>query len=257
MVKLPLDPPVTVSETDVVCVTPPPVPVTVIVYEPVAVVDATVIVIVEEPEPGAGMDDGLKPTVTPEGWPLALSAIAELKPPETLVEIEDVPLLPCTTVTELGDAEIVKLGLPAAVTVSDTEVVSTVLPDVPVTVIAYVPVAVVEATLMFMVEVPAPVMEPGLKVTVTPLGCPLADSEMVPLKPPVTVLVMVELPELPCTTVTELGEADRLNPAVPPPPARSLIKPLPFGLPKPVARSKPVVAEKPLLPLVMSWKSVL
>lgn len=60
-----------------VCVTPPPVPVTLIEYVPVAVVEATVTVTVELPEPGAAMDVGLKPTVTPVGWPLALRAMAE------------------------------------------------------------------------------------------------------------------------------------------------------------------------------------
>ena len=40
----------------------------------------TVTVIVDVPEPGAAMDVGLKLTVTPDGWPLADKAIAELKP---------------------------------------------------------------------------------------------------------------------------------------------------------------------------------
>lgn len=35
------------------------------------------------PEPGAAIEAGLKLTVTPEGWPVALKLIAEVKPPET------------------------------------------------------------------------------------------------------------------------------------------------------------------------------
>ena len=101
----------------------------------------------------------------------------------------------------------------------------------------------VEATCIVIVEVPAPVIEVGLKVTVTPVGCPLADKVIVPSKPPVTELVMVEFPELPCATVTEVGEAERLKPEPDPLPASALINPLPFGLPHPVARSYPVVAE--------------
>ena len=132
--KLPDEAAVTVSDTVVVCVIPPPVPVTVIVYVPVVVVEATAMVIVDVPEPGAAIDVGLKLTVTPVGWPLALNAIAELRPPETVVVIVEVPLLPCTTETEVGEAEIVKLGLAWAVTVSETVVVSVVLPEVPVTV---------------------------------------------------------------------------------------------------------------------------
>lgn len=96
--------------------------------------DATVIVIVELPEPGAAMDVGLKLTVTPVGWPVADKAIAELKPPDTAVVIVDVPLLPCTTETEVGEAEMVNAGVAVAVTVSETVVVSTVLPEVPFTV---------------------------------------------------------------------------------------------------------------------------
>jgi len=99
------------------------------------VVDATAIVIVEEPEPGAAIDEGLKLTVTPLGCPLALNEIAELKPPDTLVLIVEVPLLPCTTETEEGEAEMLKFGLDDAVTVSDTVVLAEVLPEVPVTVI--------------------------------------------------------------------------------------------------------------------------
>ena len=56
---------VTVKVTVAVCVTPPSVPVTVIGYEPVAVVEPTVMVMVEVPEPE--MDEGAKLTVTPAG----------------------------------------------------------------------------------------------------------------------------------------------------------------------------------------------
>ena len=80
------------------------------------------------------MEVGLKLTVTPVGCPLALRPTAELKPPETVVVMVEVPLLPCTTETDVGEAEMVKLGLSVAVTVSATVVVSMVLPDVPETV---------------------------------------------------------------------------------------------------------------------------
>lgn len=53
---------------------------------------------------------------------------------------------------------------------------------------------------------------------------------------------MVEVPALPCATVTEVGEAERLKPGPDEPPS-ALIRPLPFGLPHPVARSYPTVAE--------------
>src|SRR5215467_4176100 len=65
-------------------------------------------VMVDEPLPGAAIEVGLKLTVVPVGAPLALSEIALLKLPLTLVEMVDVPEAPCTTVAELGDAEMLK-----------------------------------------------------------------------------------------------------------------------------------------------------
>lgn len=80
-------------------------------------------------------------------------------------------------------------------------------------------------------------MDVGLKVTVTPVGWPLADNATAELKPPPTVEVIVDVPLLPCTTETEPGEADKLNVGDDELPARELIRPEPFGLPRPVARS--------------------
>ena len=57
-------------------------------------VEATASVAVDVPEPGAAMDDGLKLTVTPVGWPLAVKAIAASNPPETAVVMVEVPLAP-------------------------------------------------------------------------------------------------------------------------------------------------------------------
>ena len=54
---------------------------------PVGVDDPTEMVIVELPEPGAGIVAGLNVTVVPEGEPDADKAIALLKPLLTLVVI--------------------------------------------------------------------------------------------------------------------------------------------------------------------------
>ena len=51
----------------------------------------TVIVIVEVPEPGAGIVAGLKLTVVPPGAPVADKAIELLKPPLSVVVMVDVP----------------------------------------------------------------------------------------------------------------------------------------------------------------------
>ena len=103
------------------------------------------------------------------------------------------------------------------------------------------PAAVVEATTMDMVELPEPgaAMDVGLNVTVTPVGWPLEVNATAELKPPDTVVVIVDEPLLPCATETEVGEAEiaKFGVGEEPPPASALIKPTPFGLPQPVTRS--------------------
>ena len=121
------------------------------------------------------------------------------------------------------------------VTVRESVTISVKVLEVPVTRMLYVPVAVDEATVIVIVEVPVPVIEVGLKPMVTPVGWPVAVKETAESKPPVTALVIVEVPELPCTTDTEVGEAEMLKPGVDVPES-ALISPV-FGLPQPVTRS--------------------
>jgi hypothetical protein len=245
MVKAGVAEAVTVSATLADSVRPPPVPVTVMEYVPVAVDDPTARVRAELPEPGAAMDVGLNDAVVPAGRPDALSATALLNPPETVVVMVLLPLLPCTTETEVGEAAMVKEGVAPAVTVSEAVALCEVPPLVPVAVIVYVPVAVVEATAIVMVDVPEPgaAMDVGLKLTVTPVGWPLAVKATAALNPPETALVIVDVPLLPCTTETEVGEAEMLKAGLDELPVRALIRPWPFGLPQPVTRSYPVTAE--------------
>lgn len=120
--------------TEVLCVTPPPDPVTVIVRVPRVALLPTVIVMVDDPVPGAAIGFGLKPTVTRLPCPEADNVIAELKPFKAVVLIVEVPELPRVTVTEDGEAPIVKSGV-TPVTVSETVVVCVMPPPTPVTVI--------------------------------------------------------------------------------------------------------------------------
>ena len=90
---------------------------------PLIAVLPTVNVNVELPLPGAAMDAGLKLAVTPVGSPDAERDTAELKPPETAVDIVVLPELPCITERLAGDALTVKLGEAAALIVSATVVV--------------------------------------------------------------------------------------------------------------------------------------
>ena len=101
-------------------------------YVPAAVLLPTAIVILEVPEPGAGIGLGLKLTVVPEGTPLADRLMALLKPPLTVVVMVELPWTPCATLTEVGAALMVKLG--GVVTVSVTLVVCWIPPPLPVTV---------------------------------------------------------------------------------------------------------------------------
>src|SRR5271167_4918135 len=123
---------------------PPPLPVTVMGYVPVAVLDPTVIVIVELPEPGAGIGLGSKLTVVPDGTPEADRLIALLKPPLTVVVIVDVPLLPCCTLSEAGEAEIAKFGPPetCATPRKASAVISPLFWLRPTTTVSRVPVSV-------------------------------------------------------------------------------------------------------------------
>lgn len=91
-----------------------------------------VMVMVEVPAPG--IDGGPKVTFTPAGWPVADKAIGELKPPETVVVIFEVPLPPRATLTDAGDAEMVKLAATAGVMVKETAAVCASVPPVPMTV---------------------------------------------------------------------------------------------------------------------------
>jgi hypothetical protein len=70
-----------------------------------------------------------------------------------------------------------------------------------------VPVDARRFTDTFIVELPLPVTELGLKLTVTRLPSPEADNETDPLNPFVPVTVMVDEPELPRLMVSDDGEA--------------------------------------------------
>ena len=127
-----------------------------------------------------------------------------------------------------------KFGLAAALTVSAMLVLADKLPDVPVIFTVALPVVVV--ALAVNVSTLLPVVGFVPKDAVTPLGRPDAARVTLPLNPPRSVTEIVLVPLLPCVTVKLLGDADSVKLGVPEP-ASALIRPLPFGLPQPVARS--------------------
>ena len=75
------------------------------------------------------------------------------------------------------------------------------------------PVGVVEPTTIVIVELPFPGagMEVGLKVAVAPEGSPEAESAIELLKPPLTAVVMVDVPWLPCAMLSDAGDAVIVN----------------------------------------------
>jgi hypothetical protein len=91
----------TVSETEVVCVKVPDVPVTVTVEVPVVAV--ALVAKVNTLLPVVGLVP--KVAVTPEGRAEVDNVTLPVKPPEGLTVIVLLPLLPCVTVTLVGAAE--------------------------------------------------------------------------------------------------------------------------------------------------------
>ena len=79
------------------------------------------------------------------------------------------PELPRAMLIEPGE-ELREKPAVVPVTVSITVVVCVCPPPVPVTVMVYVPATVEDATVMPMVDDPLPVIDVGLKLTVTPDG---------------------------------------------------------------------------------------
>jgi hypothetical protein len=158
-----------VSVRVVECVALGAVPVTVIVYVPVAVLFPVVTVIVDDPP--AVTEIVLNETDAPAGPPLAESDTVCAGPLVTAVEIIDVLLPPCDTLRLDGLAEIEKsLVTGGEVTVSVTVVEWVALGLVPVTVIVYVPNAVAELTETVIVVDPPAVTDGGVKETVVPVG---------------------------------------------------------------------------------------
>jgi hypothetical protein len=180
---------------------------------------------------------GLVPNaaVTPLGSPDAASVTLPVNPFLSVTEMVLVPLLPWVTVRLLGEAESVKLGDAAALTVRAIEVVAVRLPEVPVMVTVAAPVVAVLLAVSVSTLVPVVGFVPN--AAVTPLGKPDAASVTLPVNPPTSVTEMVLVPLLPCVTVKLLGEAESVKLGDADPAANRLIIPVVFGLPQPVHRS--------------------
>ena len=102
---------------------------------------------------------------------------------------------------------------PPSFTVRLIDAVRVRLPPVPATVTTPVPtVAVAEAVNVNTLLVP--VVEAGLKPTVTPAGSPLALKATAPVKPPLRVIAIVTVPLAPRLTVRLVGVAESVKSGV-------------------------------------------
>src|SRR5215469_3206355 len=93
--------------------------------------------------------------------------------------------------------------------VSEITAVWVMPPPVAVTVTLDVPVVAVLPTVNVRTELPLPgaAIEAELKLPVTPEGKPETDNDTAELNPPLTLVVIVELPDAPCARVRLEGEA--------------------------------------------------
>lgn len=187
----------------------PLVPVTVTVYVPAEPLHDSV----EVPEVPRVTLVGDRAHVRPVDGEMAAARVTVPVKPLTLVRVMvEVPAAPALTVTLVGLAAIVKpWTMRVTVAVLDWE------PAVPVIVIVDVPRGAVELVVKVRVDVAEPsaggVTGLGLKLAVTPLGRPVADSVTGELKPPEEEIVMVVETELPGMTVREDGLAVMVKPA--------------------------------------------
>jgi hypothetical protein len=151
------------------------------------------------------MLDGEQAGVTPEGEELPVRATVPVKPPLAVSPIVDVALCPAGKETLVGLAQRVKSGVGGAVTETPIVVVRTSDPLVPVTVTVYEPAA---DEVSVHVDVCVPLMLVGEHDVVTPAGLDEAPRVTVPRKPPVAVMLIVDVALPPATNETLLGLAD-------------------------------------------------
>lgn len=159
-----------------------------------------------------------KAAVTPVGKPVVVSVVAELKLFWLVMVTVLVPVPPCVTATDEGEAPMVKFGVAAAFTVRAMLVVWVVVPEVPVTVTVAAPVVAVAEAVSVSVDVAVP-LAGGVtgfveNAAVTPLGKPEALSVVAALKPFRLVIVMVLVPFEPCVMVSDEGAAPTLKSGV-------------------------------------------
>ena len=145
---------------------------------------------------------------TPAGKPVATSVTLPVKLFTGLIVIVTVPWSMRNTSRLLTDADSEKFG--GGVTVKLIVVVWVKLPETPVMVTVTVPVVAVPLAVSVRTLVAVAGFVPN--AAVTPVGRPVAESVTLPVKPPVSAIVIKLAPAAPpCAIVTLDGEADKLK----------------------------------------------
>jgi hypothetical protein len=135
-----------------------------------------------------------------------------------------------------------------------TGAVCVILPPVPVTVKGNVPVGDEEPTVRFSVELPDPgeAIGFGLKVAVTPVGRPEADSDTALLKLPRTVVVIVDVLAAPWAMESAAGDVATVKSGV------QFVTSEPASTePSPVVRSYPAAEAYPVTPGTVLFPDVI
>ncbi len=151
-----------------------------------------------------------KDAETPAGFPERDKVTGELNPYNDVTVILELPEPPCWMARELGDADKEKSGV-EMVRVIVLECDSEGEALLPVTVNAYVPAVAVVPTEKVSVEVTEPpegVTGLALNVAVTPVIAGEMLKVTGELNPLSEVMVIVDIPETPIATLSELGDAD-------------------------------------------------
>ncbi len=158
------------------------------------------------------LDARLNVAVTPVGKPAIEKLTAAVKPFCGVTVIVLAPLAPSVMLRLAGDAAMLKPGVGAAPTVSDTLAVLLRFPDVPVIVTVAAPIAAEFDAVSVRVLVE---LEPTvLKLAVTPLGRPEAESVTFPWNPFCGVITMLLVAKLPRARLRLAGAAERVNEGV-------------------------------------------
>src|SRR5215472_13120780 len=198
----------TLSVMLVDAVVEPEVPLMVTVNAPVVAVLLAVNVTTLLPVVGLVPNDA----VTPLGKPEAARVTLPVNPPVSVTVMVSVALAPCVTESDDADGDSVKPGVALAATVSAMLVDAVVVPEVPVMVTVDVPVVAVLLAVNVTTLLPVVGLVPN--DAVTPLGKPEAARVTLPVKPPVSVTVMVSVALAPCVTDSDDADGDSVKPGV-------------------------------------------